>query len=73
MTAIYELNFCNFHFAVEEKKVKTLDSILKAKVKVKNELTELKERLQLAKETIQKFRDEVQNLQLGNSTTNPQT
>ena len=73
LTAIYELNFCNFHFAVEEKKVKTLDSILKAKVKVKNELTELKERLQLAKETIQKFRDEVQNLQLGNSTTNPQT
>nr|CAG4650390.1 EOG090X0B3F [Sida crystallina] len=49
----------------EEKKGKTLDSILKAKSKVKNELSELKERLQLAKETIQKFRDEVQNLQLG--------
>jgi YEATS domain-containing protein 4 len=42
-----------------------LDTILKAKSKVKNELSELKERLQLAKETIHKFRDEVQNLQLG--------
>ena len=51
---------------VEEKKVSTLDSIIKAKAKVKNELSELKDRLQLAKETIQKFRDEVQNLQLGN-------
>jgi len=37
-----------------------------AKTKVKTELSELKDRLQLAKETIQKFRDEVQNLQLGN-------
>lgn len=53
-------------FSVEEKKVKTLDAICKAKSKVKNELSELKERLQLAKETIQQFRDEVQNLQLGN-------
>ena len=54
---------------VEEKKVSTLDSIVKAKAKVKNELSELKDRLQLAKETIQKFRDEVQNLQLGNPAT----
>ena len=54
---------------VEEKKVSTLDSIIKAKAKVKNELPELKDRLQLAKETIQKFRDEVQNLQLGNPAT----
>jgi YEATS domain-containing protein 4 len=54
---------------VEEKKVSTLDSIIKAKAKVKNELSELKDRLQLAKETIQKFRDEVQNLQLGNPAT----
>ncbi len=56
---------------VEEKKVSTLDSIIKAKAKVKNELSELKDRLQLAKETIQKFRDEVQNLQLGNPTSTP--
>jgi YEATS domain-containing protein 4 len=56
---------------VEEKKVSTLDSIVKAKAKVKNELSELKDRLQLAKETIQKFRDEVQNLQLGNPTSTP--
>ncbi|EFX87329.1 hypothetical protein DAPPUDRAFT_187412 [Daphnia pulex] len=55
----------------EEKKVSTLDSIVKAKAKVKNELSELKDRLQLAKETIQKFRDEVQNLQLGNPTSTP--
>ena len=54
---------------VEEKKVSTLDSIIKAKAKVKKELPELKDRLQLAKETIQKFRDEVQNLQLGNPAT----
>ena len=54
---------------VEEKKVSTLDSIIKAKAKVKNELSELKDRLQLAKEIIQKFRDEVQNLQLGNPAT----
>jgi len=50
----------------EEKKVKTVESIVNAKTKVKTELSELKDRLQLAKETIQKFRDEVQNLQLGN-------
>jgi YEATS domain-containing protein 4 len=56
---------------VEEKKVSTLDSIVKAKAKVKNELSELKDRLQLAKETIQKFRDEVQNLQLGNPASTP--
>ncbi|XP_046458719.1 YEATS domain-containing protein 4-like, partial [Daphnia pulex] len=55
----------------EEKKVSTLDSIVKAKAKVKNELSELKDRLQLAKETIQKFRDEVQNLQLGNPASTP--
>jgi hypothetical protein len=33
---------------VEEKKVSTLDSIIKAKAKVKNELSELKDRLQIA-------------------------
>nr|CAG4645025.1 EOG090X0B3F [Leptodora kindtii] len=55
----------------EDKKVKTLESILKAKSKVKNELAELKDRLQLAKETIQKFRDQVQNLQLGNASVVP--
>lgn len=58
-----------FLVLVEEKKVSTLDSIIKAKSKVKNELSELKDRLQLAKETIQKFRDEVQNLQIGNPTS----
>ena len=57
--------------SVEDKKVKTLESILKAKSKVKNELAELKDRLQLAKETIQKFRDQVQNLQLGNASVVP--
>ena len=53
-------------FLVEDKKKKTLESILNAKSKVKNELVELKDRLQLAKETIQKFRDDVQKLQMGN-------
>jgi gas vesicle protein len=74
MTLIVSSEFCCalhtqlktlFIVTVEDKKVKTLDTILKAKSKVKNELSELKERLQLAKETIHKFRDEVQNLQLG--------
>lgn len=59
-----------FHVPVEERKVKSLENILKAKNKVKNELSELKDRLQLAKSTIQKFRDQVQHLQLGNP---PQT
>ena len=69
---VNSLNQLCFVLSVEEKKVKTLESIITAKTKVKSELSELKDRLHLAKETIQRFRDEVQNLQLGNPNL-PQT
>lgn len=50
-------------FAVEEKKEKTLDKIISAQTKVRSEISELKEKLQLAKETITKFKEEIAKLQ----------
>lgn len=52
-----------FLFSVEEKKEKTLNSILKAKNKIKTDIASLKDRLKLAKETITKFKDEIAKLQ----------
>ena len=52
-----------FHlFAVEEKKVKTLNNILSAKNKIRYEISELNERLKQSKEAIQKFREEITKL-----------
>ncbi|XP_022820258.1 YEATS domain-containing protein 4 [Spodoptera litura] len=47
----------------EEKKEKTLQKIIAAQTKVRSEISELKEKLHLAKETINKFKDEIAKLQ----------
>ncbi|KAH0817678.1 hypothetical protein GEV33_005112 [Tenebrio molitor] len=49
--------------SVEEKKEKTLKTITDAKQKVKMEITVLKNRLKLAKETISQFKEEIAKLQ----------
>lgn len=43
----------------EEKKEKTLSAILSAKNKIRLEITDLKERLKVARETIARFREEI--------------
>ncbi|XP_041977623.1 YEATS domain-containing protein 4 [Aricia agestis] len=47
----------------EEKKEKTLEKIVVAQTKVRSEISELKEKLHLAKETIAKFKEEISKLQ----------
>ncbi|XP_032513594.2 YEATS domain-containing protein 4 [Danaus plexippus] len=47
----------------EEKKEKTLEKIISAQGKVRGEISELKDKLQLAKETISKFKEEIAKLQ----------
>ncbi|XP_026747692.1 YEATS domain-containing protein 4 [Trichoplusia ni] len=47
----------------EEKKEKTLQKIIAAQTKVRTEISDLKEKLHLAKETISKFKDEIGKLQ----------
>ncbi|XP_077290535.1 YEATS domain-containing protein 4 Gas41 [Arctopsyche grandis] len=56
----------------EEKKEQALHKIINAKGKVQTEITELKDKLKLARETIVKFKDEISKLQghqLNNSTS----
>lgn len=52
-----------FGSSVEDKKEKTLKSIMEAKQKVKNEITAYKNKLKLAKETIEHFKDEIAKCQ----------
>ncbi|XP_026329905.1 YEATS domain-containing protein 4 [Hyposmocoma kahamanoa] len=47
----------------EDKKEKTLEKIISSQTKVRTEISELKEKLGLAKETIAKFKDEIAKLQ----------
>ncbi|XP_068629958.1 YEATS domain-containing protein 4 [Battus philenor] len=47
----------------EDKKEKTLERIIAAQVKVRNDISELKEKLHLAKETISKFKEEIAKVQ----------
>lgn len=56
-----------FKLSVEDKKEKTLKSILEAKQKIKNEITAHKNKLKLAKETIEHFKDEIAKCQEGQS------
>ncbi|XP_055691591.1 YEATS domain-containing protein 4 [Lutzomyia longipalpis] len=51
----------------EERKRKSLDNIIEAKVKVKSEITVLKDKLKLARETIAKFKAELAKVQPSNS------
>lgn len=51
--------------SVEEKKVRTLESIIDCKAKVKNEIADLKEKLKLSRETITKFKGEIAKVQEG--------
>lgn len=48
-----------YDFTVEEKKDQTLANIIAAENKIHPEITELKERLKLAEETISKFKAEI--------------
>lgn len=48
---------------VEEKKEKTLHSIVNAKNKIRTEIITLKDKLKLAKETIVKFKEEIAKVQ----------
>lgn len=50
---------CDF----EEKKVKTLHAILSAKNKIRLEVADLKERLKVARETIDKYKTEISKLE----------
>ncbi|XP_013395654.1 YEATS domain-containing protein 4 isoform X2 [Lingula anatina] len=47
----------------EEKKEKTLNSVIAAKNKIRYEISELNERLKHSKESIQKFKDEIAKLE----------
>ncbi|CAG5051132.1 unnamed protein product [Parnassius apollo] len=47
----------------EEKKEKNLERIIAAQAKVRNEISDLKEKLHLAKETISKFKEEIAKIQ----------
>lgn len=49
--------------AVEEKKQHTLKSITEARQKVRAEIAAYKSKLQLAKETIQQFKEEIAKCQ----------
>jgi YEATS domain-containing protein 4 len=51
---------------VEEKKEKSLQNILNAKNKIRYEISDLKERVKLAKETIAKFKAEITKVQTNN-------
>lgn len=50
-------------FAVDEKKLKTMDTINDAKQRVKGDINLLKDKLKLARETISKFKTELNKVQ----------
>lgn len=52
-----------FLFSVEEKIVKTQENIIEVKGKVKTEITAMKEKLKLARETLGRFKAELSKLQ----------
>ncbi|VVD02636.1 unnamed protein product [Leptidea sinapis] len=54
---------------IEEKKEKTLEAIKAAQIKVRTEISELKEKLSLAKDTINKFKEEITKLQNNQSSS----
>nr|CAD7448272.1 unnamed protein product [Timema bartmani] len=49
----------------EEKKEKTIQNIMNAKNKIRHEISDLKDRLKLAKDTISKFKSEITKFQSG--------
>lgn len=61
------LNFNNLHLTnsrflfvlVEEKKKKSLENIIKGKGSIRHKINDLKDKLKLAKETIAKFKTEI--------------
>ena len=54
----------SFNFSVEEKKDKTVKNLLNAKEKVSAEILDLREKIKLAKETINKFKEEISKAQV---------
>lgn len=61
-TKTYRANLIIFISKVEEKITKTLDNIIEVKGKVKSEITIMKEKLKLARETIGRFKTELAKL-----------
>ena len=57
-------------FSVEDKISKTLDNIIDVKGKVKSEISVLKEKLKLARETIGRFKTELAKVQGTTGTPN---
>lgn len=55
----------------EEKKVKSLQNIINAKAKIKSEITEVKEKLKAAKETIAKYKQEISKVQSASLAESP--
>jgi len=55
---------------VEAKKERTLQAVLAAKTKIKNDINELKDKLKLAKETIANFKEEISKIQNMNHAEN---
>lgn len=53
-------------FLVEAKKESTYKAITEARNRVRHEVSDLKEKLTLAKETIAKFKDEISKISKGN-------
>lgn len=49
--------------SVEDKIVKTMDNIMEVKGKVKHEISQLKDKLKLARETIGRFKAELSKVQ----------
>lgn len=60
---IYKISEYILCFTVERKKILTLENILEVKTKVKGEITALKEKLKLARETMTKFKTELAKVQ----------
>lgn len=65
---IYCIQIVIVLFLVEHKTIKTLDNIVEVKAKVKAEITVMKEKLTLARETIGRFKAELNKVQ-GNTPT----
>ena len=61
----YTKSALNFSVVVEERKKTTLNKVNAAKTKVRGEITDMSNRLKEARETIQKFQQELRVLEGG--------
>ena len=62
----YKISHFKFNviiFSVEEKKEKTMKNLLVAKEKISTEITDLRDKIKLAKDTIAKFKEDINRAQ----------